>query len=60
VQRPDGGIAVFEFIDRDNAVFSYTPSEFSTTEWGHTTPIEALPLTKLFGIPADKFFTTTE
>lgn len=60
VERPDGGIAVFEFIDRDNAVFSYTPSDFSNTEWGHTTPIEALPLTKLFGIPADKFFTTTE
>ena len=60
VERPDGGTAVFEFIDRDNAVFSYTPSDFSNTEWGHTTPIEALPLTKLFGIPADKVFPTVE
>jgi len=60
VDRPDGGTAVFEFIDRDNAVFNYTPSDFSNTEWGHTTPIEALPLTKLFGIPADKVFPTVE
>ena len=60
VDRPDGGTAVFEFMGRDNAVFSYTPSDFSNTEWGHTTPIEALPLTKLFGIPADKVFPTVE
>lgn len=55
-----GGMAVFVFSDRENATFSYTPSAFSTTEWGHTTPIVELPLTKLFGIPADKFFSTSE
>jgi hypothetical protein len=60
VTREDGGTAVFEFSDRDNATFSYTPSAFSTTEWGHMTPIVDLPLTKLFGIPADKYFTMPE
>lgn len=60
VTREDGGTAVFEFIDRDNGIFSYTPSDFSNTTWGHTTPIEDLPITKLFGIPADKYFTTPE
>ena len=61
-QRPtenDGGTAVFNFSDRDNATFSYTPSTFTETEWGHT-PITDLPLTKLFGIPADKYFNTTQ
>lgn len=55
----DGGTAVFEFSDRDNAVFSYIPSDFTAETWGHTA-IEALPITKLFGIPADKVFPTTE
>ena len=55
----DGGIAVFEFSDRDNAIFSYTPSEFTRDTWGHT-PIEALPMTKLFGVPADKYYSTPE
>jgi len=55
-----GGTAVFEFSDRDNATFSYTPSDFSASEWGHTTPIVDLPLTKIFGIPADKYFNTSE
>jgi len=55
-----GGTAVFNFSDRENATFSYMPSAFSTTEWGHTTPIVDLPLTKLFGIPADKYFTMPE
>jgi hypothetical protein len=61
-QRPtenDGGTAVFNFTDRDNATFSYTPSAFTEAEWGHT-PITDLPLTKLFGIPADKYFSTTQ
>jgi len=58
VERNDGGVGVFEFRDRDNATFSYTPSQFSADTWGHTTPIEALPLTKIFGIPADKNFST--
>lgn len=51
-----GGVAVFNFSDRQNATFSYTPSEFSETTWGHTTPIENLPLIKIFDIPADKYF----
>lgn len=56
VERPSGGTGVFVFEDRDNATFSYTPSEFSTATWGHTTPIDNLPLTKLFGIPAEPAF----
>jgi hypothetical protein len=55
-----GGTGVFNFSDRQNATFSYTPSAFSDTTWGHTTPIENLPLVKLFDIPADKYFPTTE
>jgi hypothetical protein len=60
VVREPGGTAVFEFSDRDNATFSYSPSEFSETNWGHTTPIVDLPLVKIFGIPADKYFPTSE
>jgi hypothetical protein len=52
----NGGTAILVFDDRDNATFSYTPSAFSDTEWGHTTPIVELPLIKAFGIPADKYF----
>lgn len=55
-----GGTAVFNFTDLENATFSYTPSAFTNTEWGHTTPIVNLPLTKIFSIPADKYFTTTQ
>jgi hypothetical protein len=60
VTREDGGTAVFVFSDAENATFSYTPSAFSTSEWGHTDPIESLPLTKLFGIPANKYFSSYE
>ena len=60
VVREPGGTAVFEFSDRDNATFSYTPSSFSESNWGHTTPIVDLPLVKLFGIPADKYYSTSE
>lgn len=55
VLRESGGSAVFEFADRDNATFSYAPSDFSTAAWGHG-PIDALPLIKLFGIPAPDAF----
>lgn len=55
----DGGTAVFEFSDRDNAIFSYTPSAFTADTWGHTA-IEALAMTKLFGVPADKYYSTPE
>ena len=50
VVREDGGTARFEFADKDNAVFSYVPSDFSASTWGHT-PIDSLPLVKLFTIP---------
>ena len=50
VIREDGGTAYFEFSDKDNGSFSYTPSEFSTSTWGHTA-IESLPLVKLFAVP---------
>jgi hypothetical protein len=56
VTREPGGTAVFVFSDRDNATFSYTPSDFSVNQWGHTSPIVDLPLVKVFGIPADKYF----
>ncbi len=60
VDRNDGGTAVLVFSDRDNATFTYTPSEFSRSEWGHTTPIINLPLIKAFGVPADKYYSTSE
>ena len=60
VTREDGGTAVFEFSDRDNAVNSYTPSDFSVDEWGHLDAIESLPLIKLFGVPADTIFRTQQ
>ena len=50
-EKPVGGTAVFEFSDENNAMFSYTPSADSETRWGHTTPIENLPLVKLFSVP---------
>ena len=55
VTREDGGTLVFEFSDRDNGVFSYTPSEFSSQDWGHSA-IEAMPITRLFGVPAPAGF----
>jgi len=50
VIREEGGIAYFEFTDQRNATFSYIPSEFSTSSWGHTA-IDSLPLVKFFAIP---------
>jgi hypothetical protein len=58
--RDIGGTGVFEFSDSENATFSYTPSEFSESRWGHTTPIENLPLTKFFGVPAAPLYPTAE
>ncbi len=55
VVREDGGVAVFEFEDRDHGRFSYTPSEFTATAWGHTA-IEELAIIKLFGVPAPESF----
>jgi len=51
VVRADGGTAHFHFIDPGNATFSYTPSEFSASNWGHMQPIDSLALVKLFAIP---------
>ncbi len=51
------GTGIFEFIDRDNAVFSYTPNQYAGDTFGHTTPVENLSLIKLIGIPAEKKFT---
>jgi beta-glucanase (GH16 family) len=51
VTRENGGTAHFEFADKDNGIFSYTPSAFSDSTWGHKTAIEELPLVKLFSIP---------
>lgn len=60
VVREVGGSAVLEFTDRNNGSFSYTPSAFASANWGHTTAIEALPLVKLFGIPAPDYFLDPE
>jgi hypothetical protein len=49
VVREAGGIGRFEFSSKESGVFSYTPSEFTVSAWGHS-PIESLPLEKLFGI----------
>ncbi len=57
VSREDGGTGVFEFSDRSAGTFTYTPSEFTSNTWGHT-PINALPLIKLFGIPAPETFSS--
>jgi hypothetical protein len=54
VERQDGGTAIFEFSDAHNATFSYTPSEFTSNNWGHSV-IESLPLVKLFGIPVSNY-----
>jgi hypothetical protein len=51
VVRENGGTGTFIFSDAGNGTFSYTPSEFSTTNWGHITPIDSLPLSKIFAIP---------
>ena len=58
--RDAGGVAVLEFSDKENATFSYTPSEFSASTWGHTTAIESLPLIKIFAIPVSSDGSTTE
>lgn len=55
VVEESGGTGVFEFQDRDNGSFSYIPSEFTATAWGHTA-IEHLQLIKLFGVPAPDSF----
>lgn len=55
VVRENGGVAVFEFEDRNNGTFSYTPSDFTATVWGHS-PIENLPIEKLFNVPAPDSF----
>jgi hypothetical protein len=51
VVREDGGTAVFNFSDPNNGTFSYIPSEFSGSAWGHLTPIDSLPLVRLFAVP---------
>jgi beta-glucanase (GH16 family) len=51
VVRENGGKAYFVFTDKDNGIFSYTPSSFSADTWGHVIAIEELPLVKLFSIP---------
>ena len=52
VVRTPAGTARFEFSDSDNAVFSYTPTEASINDLGHSA-IEELPLTRLFAIPVN-------
>ncbi len=46
VVREAGGVGRFEFLDKDNGVFDYFPSDFTASAWGHT-PITSLPLEKV-------------
>ena len=56
----NAGTGTFVFSDGDNGTFSYAPSDDSATRWGHTTPVENLPVVKLFGIPASPVFETMQ
>jgi len=58
VDREDAGTALLDFSDSGNAVFSYTPSAFSASTWGHA-PINDLPLVKLFGVPVSNATSTS-
>lgn len=55
VVRESGGVGVFEFSSNSEGTFSYTPSEFTTTAWGHEA-ITELPIQKLFGVTAPDNF----
>lgn len=55
VSREAGGRGVFEFDDRHNGRFSYIPSAFTTSEWGHGA-IDDLVIAKLFDVPAPVSF----
>jgi len=55
-----GGTGVFEFSSSTQGTFSYTPSAFSETKWGHTTPVENLEISKFFGVPAEPIFPVVE
>jgi beta-glucanase (GH16 family) len=48
---PAGGTGRFEFSDEDNGVFSYEPSEFTASNWGHDA--HSMEITKLFSIPVN-------
>lgn len=58
VVREHGGTARIVFTDTQNATFSYTPSAFSVTTWGHSA-IESLPLKRLFTVPVTDTSATT-
>lgn len=58
VVRAEAGVGRFDFSDPGNGTFSYTPSEFSKTNWGHSTPVDSLPLVKLFSIPVSNAHNT--
>jgi hypothetical protein len=60
VVRENGGTARFDFTDPSNATFTYTPSAFSTSSWGHLESIDALPLVKLFSIPVSSSETVND
>jgi beta-glucanase (GH16 family) len=59
VVRESAGSVRFDFADSQNATFSYSPSEFSVQNWGHTS-IENLPLSRLFTVPVTDSSTSTE
>jgi hypothetical protein len=48
VDREDGGIRSFLFMDSNNGVFDYVPSEWMVSTYG-VTPI-TIPIAKRFGV----------
>jgi hypothetical protein len=58
-QTPAAGTGRFVFSDDRNGVFSYDPSSFSISEWGHSA-ITDLPVTKLFAIPTNTPLTSDQ
>lgn len=56
VQRESGGTGLFVFSNSNEGTFSYTPSSFTESAWGHSEIVE-LPIQKLFGVPAPANYT---
>lgn len=48
VNRPEAGVGTFTFQDANNGTFSYVPSEWTITNYGHSAT--EMPISKLFGV----------
>lgn len=47
-QEPDGGTARFTFVDANNGTFEYYPSDWTVTNFGHSSML--IPISKLFDV----------